>query len=265
MFPFSDDVPSQRLPIVTVAIIALNALAFLYVNSLPAESQQLFVVEHGFIPIRLTELPKGRAIALDLDELSGESHLNSLLAVHKQIRLPAAPRQILLTLLTSLFLHGGWMHLIGNMWFFWVFGDNVEDRLGHALFGIFYLAGGVFASLCHWYSDPASGVPVIGASGAVAAILGAYAITWPWARIRCLVVLVVIITMIELPALVVLGFWFLTQILEASRQTQLGVDGGVAFWAHVGGFLAGMLAMPLVRGPAPPKREYISPPPEMRW
>ncbi|HUY89789.1 MAG TPA: rhomboid family intramembrane serine protease [Pirellulales bacterium] len=264
MFPFSDDVPSQRMPVVTVAIIVLNALAFLYINRLPDESQRLFVVEHGFIPARLSELPQGRAIELDLDALSGESHLHSPFAIHKRVRLPAAPRQILLTLVTSLFLHGGWMHLIGNMWFFWIFGDNVEDRLGHGPFLVFYLAGGVFASLCHWLSGPASGVPVIGASGAVAAILGAYAITWPLARIRCLVLLVVIVTMIELPALVVLGFWFLTQLLEASRQTQLGVDGGVAFWAHVGGFVAGMIAMPLLRGPAPPRREYVTPPPEMR-
>jgi membrane associated rhomboid family serine protease len=265
MFPFSDDIPSQRLPVVTVTIIVLNVLAFLYVSSLPAESQQIFVIEHGFIPIRLTELPKGKAIALDLDELAGEEHLRPPFAAQKELRLPADRRQIAITLLTSLFLHGGWMHLIGNMWFFWIFGDNVEDRLGHGVFLGFYLAGGVFASLCHWFSDPASGVPVIGASGAVAAILGAYAITWPLARIRCIVILVVLVTMIELPALVVLGFWFLTQILEASRQTQLGVDGGVAFWAHVGGFLAGMIAMPLLRGPAPPKREYVTPPPEMRW
>ena len=265
MFPFSDDVPSERLPVVTIAIIVLNALAFLYVSGLSDESQQLFVVEHGFIPARLTELPKGRAIAIDLDELAGQSHLSSPFAVHKRLRLPAAPREILLTLLTSLFLHGGWMHLIGNMWFFWIFGDNVEDRLGHGLFLAFYLAGGVFASLCHWYSDPASGVPVIGASGAVAAILGAYAVTWPLARIRCIVVLIVFVTLIELPALIVLGFWFLTQILEASRQMQLGVSGGVAFWAHVGGFLAGTIAMPLLRGPAPPRREYVSPPPEMRF
>lgn len=264
MFPFSDDVPSQRPPLVTIAIIVLNAMAFLYVNGLPDEKQQLFVVEHGFIPARLSELPNGRAIEFDLDALSGEPHLATPSAFHKHVRLPAAPRQILLSLLSSLFLHGGWMHLIGNMWFFWIFGDNVEDRLGHLPFLVFYLAGGVFASLCHWLSGPASGVPVIGASGAVAAILGAYAITWPLARIRTIVVLVVFVTMIELPALVVLGFWFLTQILEASRQTGLGVDGGVAFWAHVGGFVAGMIAMPLLRGPAPPRREYLTPPPEMR-
>jgi membrane associated rhomboid family serine protease len=146
------------------------------------------------------------------------------------------------------------------MWFLWIFGNNVEDRLGHSLYAAFYLGGGVLANLCHWWSDPQSEVPVIGASGAVATVLGAYAVTWPWAHIRCLVVLVIFITVVQLPALAVLGFWFLTQVLEASRQVKIGLQGGVAFWAHIGGFLAGMVLMPLVAGRPPPPRpvEYQS-------
>ncbi|HQU45255.1 MAG: hypothetical protein B7Z73_18900, partial [Planctomycetia bacterium 21-64-5] len=110
---------------------------------------------------------------------------------------------------------------------------------------------GVLANLCHWWSDPQSQIPVIGASGAVATVLGAYAVTWPWAHIRCIVVLVIFITVVELPALVVLGFWFLTQVLEASEHVKLGIQGGVAFWAHIGGFLAGMALMPFLGGPPP--------------
>ena len=138
--------------------------------------------------------------------------------------------QIYLTLLTAMFLHGGWFHLIGNMWFLWIFGDNVEDRLGHFGFAVLYLVGGILASLCHWFMQPDSTLPVIGASGAVAAVLGAYTITWPFARVHSLVFLVIFFTVVELPALVVLGFWFIEQLVAALAIKNRLATEGVAWW-----------------------------------
>ncbi len=265
IFPFSDDIPSQRLPVVTIAIIAINTLALLFVEQLSSLDRQRFVLEHGFIPARVAQLENKQPIEVDIDQLALHPHLEEPAPIREHHLLQPSLLAVCLSLVTSLFLHGGWMHLIGNMWFFWIFGDNVEDRLGHVLFAAFYLVGGIIASLCHWFSGPGSAVPVIGASGAVAAILGAYIVTWPFARIRCIVVLIVIVTSIELPALLVLGFWFLSQLLEATQQVRVGLDGGVAFWAHVGGFLAGMAAMPVLRGPEPRQTVVISPPAEVRW
>jgi membrane associated rhomboid family serine protease len=252
-FPFGDDVPARRRPLVTGTIIAINVAALLAVGFMPSANRQWFVIEHGFLPARLGQLFTGRPLAIDVEVLGRLPHLAQPVVVRKQLELPADRRQIAASLLTSLFLHGGWLHLLGNMWFLWIFGDNVEDRLGHVGFALFYLTGGVLANLCHWLSDPHSGVPVIGASGAVATVLGAYAITWPLAHVRCLVVLIIFITVIDLPALAVLGFWFVTQVLEASHQFRLGIQGGVAFWAHIGGFLAGIAAMPGLAGPPPPR------------
>jgi membrane associated rhomboid family serine protease len=140
-----------------------------------------------------------------------------------------------------MFLHGSLLHLLGNLWFLYLFGNNVEDRLGPGRFLFLYLLGGVSASLSHWLADPGSQVPVIGASGAVAAILGAYTVTWPWARVYTLVFLFIFVTVIEVPALLVNGIWFLGQIF-AGEQAR-GGSGGVAWWAHVGGFLTGAALM----------------------
>jgi hypothetical protein len=144
-----------------------------------------------------------------------------------------------------MFLHGNWLHFGGNMWFLWIFGNNIEDRLGHFGFPLFYTVGGFFALACQWINDPGSTIPAIGASGAVAAVLGAYAITFPTAQVRTLVVLVVIITVVDLPALIVLGAWFIVQLLSATGALDLGMAGGVAWWAHIGGFVAGLVLMPL--------------------
>jgi membrane associated rhomboid family serine protease len=136
------------------------------------------------------------------------------------------------------------MHLLSNMWFLWLFGNNVEDRLGAFFYLFLYLLGGLIASAMHWAIDPTSTIPVIGASGAIAAVLGAYAVTWPWARVSCLVVLVVFVTIIDVPALLVLGVWFVAQVLSGQEALRHAGGGGVAWWAHVGGFLAGMALMP---------------------
>jgi membrane associated rhomboid family serine protease len=146
-----------------------------------------------------------------------------------------------------MFLHGGWLHLLGNMWFLWIFGNNVEDRLGSLLFIVLYLVGGLMASAAYWMTDPGSRVPVIGASGAVAAVLGAYAITWPWARVRTLVILIIFITLVDVPAVFFLGIWFVLQVFSGMGSFHHEAGAGVAWWAHIGGFLAGMVLMPLFR------------------
>ncbi|MEM7311737.1 MAG: rhomboid family intramembrane serine protease, partial [Planctomycetota bacterium] len=135
-----------------------------------------------------------------------------------------------------------------NMWFFWIFGNNIEDRLGHIPFLIFYLVGGLLASACHWLmaTGPAAFVPVIGASGAVAVTLGAYAVTYPFARVRTFIFIVVFFTIVELPALAVLGAWFLMQMVSAAEVSNVQMGGGVAWWAHIGGFAAGAILMPLL-------------------
>jgi membrane associated rhomboid family serine protease len=143
-----------------------------------------------------------------------------------------------------MFLHASWLHIVGNMWLLWVFGNNVEDRLGHVTFLVFYLLTGFVASLCHWVNDPNSAIPVIGASGAVSGVLGAYAVTFPSARVRSLIFLVFIFLTVDLPAMVVLGFWFLGQVLEATASVDVGFNGGVAWWAHIGGFVVGLTVMP---------------------
>jgi membrane associated rhomboid family serine protease len=248
MFPLHDDNPTTRPPIVTVGIIVLNAIVFLSFVSLPRERLQELYYRRGFVPARIGQLKHAKPLVVPIEEQAIDPFNRRPVRINRPLRLePDAPR-ILLSLLTCMFMHGGWFHLIGNMWFLWVFGNNVEDRLGSIPFVFFYLVGGLAASACHWLMGPGgpnSIDPVIGASGAVAAVLGAYAITWPWARVHTLVVLIVFITIIDLPALFVLGFWFLGQLLEAQNAMNFGVDGGVAWWAHVGGFIAG-LAMMLV-------------------
>jgi membrane associated rhomboid family serine protease len=164
-------------------------------------------------------------------------------------------RDVVIPTGTSMFLHGGWLHLLGNVWFLFIFGDNVEGRLGHGTFLLFYLACGVAASAAQYALSPRSDLPMIGASGAVAGVLGAYAVCWPRARILTLVPVFVLVTFIELPALFVLGFWFVVQLLAGALA--IGVPfahGGVAYWAHVGGFVAGALLVRLL-----PRRRPVRP------
>lgn len=256
IFPFRDNVPSQRTPWVCYALIGLNAAVFLATRGVPAERQQLVALRFGFIPARMQQLVNPRPIVVPIERMAQHPHLPLPVRVQQPVVLPPDRADIVSTLFTCMFLHGGWLHILGNLWFLWVFGDNLEARLGHVPFLVLYLTGGLIASLVHWLSTPNSPIPVIGASGAVAAVLGAYAISWPLARIHSIVFLVFFVTAIELPALVVLGFWFLTQLLEAHHALRQGINGGVAWWAHVGGFVAGMLLMQvftaLIQPPNPP-------------
>ncbi len=244
-FPFRDENPAERTPVVTYALIAINVLCFLWLSRLPESVQERVTIQHGFIPARIGQLLTDKPIEINAPALAQYPHLPFQVVVNRTYRLPPTPGPILLSLLTTMFLHGGWLHLLGNMWFLFIFGNNVEDRLGHVPFLLFYLVGGLLASGFHWLINPGSLVPVVGASGAISAVLGAYAITWPFARIQTLVFLFIFVTVLELPALVVLGGWFLIQILEASQAVQVGMNGGVAWWAHIGGFAAGAVLMSL--------------------
>lgn len=252
ILPFHADTPTARVAWVNYALIAANGLVFLWLLQLTPQGQQSVTLHRGFIPARIGQLTDPRVIPVVQEEPARlpdgrflvDQQKRQIVVRRKIADLPPDRGEIVLSLLTCMFLHGGWTHLLANMWFLWIFGNNVEDRLGHVPFLLFYLAGGLFGSACHWLIDPSSITPVIGASGAVAAVLGGYAITWPWARVHTLVYLVVFLTVIDVPALGVLGVWFLMQLIEAHGQLGLNVAGGVAWWAHVGGFIAGMILMP---------------------
>ena len=212
MIPISDEGSRvHRFPIVTISIIALNAFVFLYEMSLGDRSLQLLVLSYGVIPLEITS---GRDLA------------------------PTIPWPIWATLFTSMFMHGGWMHIIGNMLYLWVFGDNIEDTLGHGRYLAFYLVCGLAAAGTQILVDASSQVPSIGASGAVAGVLGAYLLLYPNHRINTLIFLGYFVRMVQLPALLVLGFWIVLQLFTGLAS--FGVETGVAYWAHVGGFAAGM-------------------------
>jgi membrane associated rhomboid family serine protease len=261
MFPYHDNNPTTRWPVVTLGLIGINVAIFLWMTALPPGQQARLVIERGFVPARLEQITNPNRV-VEVPLIGAEQQpFPGRPPVVPVVRLQPAPREIVASLVSCMFLHGGWMHLLGNMWFLYLFGNNVEDRLGHGLYLLFYLGGGLLATLAHWAYDPASNVPVIGASGAVSAVLGAYAVTYPHARVHTLVFLFFFITVIDLPAYVVLGFWFLGQLLEAYGQLGLDVSGGVAFWAHIGGFVAGAIVMPMLRAVVPPPQ----PPQDDRW
>jgi len=247
LLPFHDDNPTRRIAVATLILIGVNTLIFLATLSLSFEQDLELTYRRGFVPARLGQLTDPRPLLVNVTLGAERDALGRPVLVQGRMELPADRGGIVLSLFTCMFLHGGWMHLIGNMWFLWIFGNNVEDRLGIPLYLVLYLTGGLVASGCHWMLDPQSTTPVIGASGAIACVLGAYAVTWPHARVRTLVFLLIFFTVVDLPALLVLGVWFLTQLLEATKQMDLNMGGGVAWWAHVGGFVAGLALMPIFR------------------
>jgi len=202
MIPLRDVIPSRTTPYVTIAIIALNALAWFFEISMPREDLSVFLQVWGIVPAAF---------------------------------IPS-------TLITAMFLHGSWSHVIGNMWYLWIFGDNVEDRLGHGRFIVFYLLCGIAAGLGQVAMEPNSTLPTIGASGAIAGVMGAYFVLYPHSRVLTLIPWI-FIQIVELPAIMLLGFWFLMQLFSAgtlavTANTHGG--GGVAFAAHVAGFVAGV-------------------------
>jgi membrane associated rhomboid family serine protease len=215
MIPFRDNIPSRRYPIVTMAIIFVNALVFVYELSLPSGDLDSFFFINGVVPAKLRHL--GEAPAAVLGNVSR-------------------------SVFWSMFLHGGWLHLIGNMWYLWIFGDNVEDRMGHLRFLVFYLLCGTLASGAHILFNLDSEIPSIGASGAVAGVLGAYLVSYPFARVLTVIPLFFLWPILELPALLVLGSWFILQLLEGMAAASLAstTTAAVAWWAHIGGFMAGI-------------------------
>ena len=213
MIPLKDDIPSFRLPFVTIALVAINCLVYLYLKSLGGEGYESTLLHLGTIPYEITH-------GVELN--------------------PENTFPIPLTLFTAMFLHGGFLHLVGNMLYLWIFGDNIEDRLGHVKFFFFYILSGLAASLIFVLTSPQSQIPMVGASGAIAGVLGAYMITFPKARILTLVFFGFFIRVTPIPALFLLGFWFLFQLLYALPSIGSS-SSGVAFFAHVGGFLAGIV------------------------
>ena len=222
MIPLRDTQPSYTFPFVTVAIIVLNVLAFLYEFLMDPYELNFFIAHYGVIPTRFQWMD----------------------------------------VLTSIFLHGGWMHLIGNMWFLWIYGDNVEDILGHAPYLLFYLLCGLAATMVHVLFNGDSRVPTIGASGAIAGVMGAYVVKFPHSKITTLVPVFVFITTMEIPAYVILLYWFVIQFFSgvgSVGHSHLS-QGGVAWFAHIGGFLAGIALILVMR-----TQERFSHRPDMRW
>jgi membrane associated rhomboid family serine protease len=250
IFPFHDNNPTRRWPILTVLLILTNVLIYVWVYNQPEDEQIKVFAHYGFVPKRIQQLRDPNVKVEVAAEPQADVPPGAVNApARKVISLAADQSEILLSLLTCMFLHGSWLHLIGNVWFLWVFGNNIEDRLGHIIFMLFYLMVGLLATACHWAVDQGSEIPVIGASGAIAGVLGAYAVTFPTARVKCLLFLVFFITILDLPALLVLMAWFAMQFLMAAQE--LGAAAGVAVWAHIGGFLAGVFIMPLLAAGAP--------------
>jgi len=221
VIPLKDDVPSQSVPLVTLAVIGLNVAAFFYQLTLQMgpdpdtqRAAEDFVLEFGVVPCRLTG----------------------------QCRVPGDFLHPVLTVFTSMFLHGGLLHLGGNMLYLWIFGNNVEDTLGHGRFVVFYLTSGLAAALAQIMINPASTIPMVGASGAVSGVLGAYFLLFPYSTVLTLVTFGFFWRFIHLPAVIVLGLWIVLQFLSGylSLGVASGAEGGVAFFAHIGGFIVGM-------------------------
>lgn len=225
MIPLRDSVRPRKKPFVNWIIIAINLYIFTREAMLPQEMLNQVFYSLGLIPSDIVRiLFSGNVLQLEL-----------------------------ITFITAIFLHGGWFHLLGNMLFLWVFGDNVEDRLGHIRYLLFYLAVGIVASVAHILADPASDIPVVGASGAVAGILGAYLVTFPKARVLTLVPIVFFFTITEIPAVIFLILWFVLQVFSGVASLGAGV-GNVAWWAHIGGFIVGAL---LIKLSAPKNNDWF--------
>jgi membrane associated rhomboid family serine protease len=220
MIPLRDTQPSYSTPFVTISLIVVNALIFLYQVSLDDYSRNHLINVFGMVPSRV-----------------GLSDPNTLM-----------------TVFTSMFLHGGWLHIIGNMWFLWIYGDNIEDILGHTGYLLFYIACGVGAALAHLVFNMDSRVPTVGASGAIAGVMGAYMVKFPHSRILTLVPIFVFFTAIEIPAILILGYWFLIQFFSGVGSIGYShlQQGGVAWLAHVGGFVAGLVLILVM----PTKQRY---------
>src|SRR5215217_7692592 len=231
MFPYRDDNPTLATPVATFLLIGANVAMWILVQGMGAEPVlSRSVCELGLIPGEFLGLvPKGATVPMGPQTacMLGDEHT-------------------WFTPLTSMFLHGGWFHLIGNMWFLWVFGNNVEDSMGHFRYLFFYLLCGIAAAASQTLVNPASAIPMVGASGAISGVMGAYVVLYPRVRVHMLVILGIFITRIVVPAYLMLGYWFLLQLVGGGLASG---EGGVAFWAHAGGFVAGAALISVFRDP----------------
>jgi membrane associated rhomboid family serine protease len=217
MIPLRDTIRSYNFPLVNWLLIASNILVFLFEVSLPPSAYNQLIMTLGMTPARLHLLTPWLLLANPLP---------------------------LITLITHMFIHGGWFHIISNLWVLYIFGDNVEDRMGSGRYLLFYLISGIFAGMVQAVVQPGSEVPAIGASGAIAGVLGAYFLMYPRARVNTLIIIVILPWLVELPAVVFLGFWFISQLFSGVSALNLSgaaSAGGVAWWAHIGGFIFGMV------------------------
>ncbi|HYG98432.1 MAG TPA: rhomboid family intramembrane serine protease [Terriglobales bacterium] len=243
MIPIRDDAPRFSTPYITYVLLALNIVVFLFELTFAGPQRNALMFEFGFLPVKITALFSG----VDTVLLQGG------------VMVPVTAQTALVPVFTSIFMHASWLHLIFNMWALWIFGDNIEDYLGHFWYLVFYLMSGLAAAALHTILNPVSAIPSVGASGAIAGIMGAYIVLYPTAQVTTLLPIFVFFTFIHLPAWLVLGYWFIVQFLSGtatsiaySNQTS---GGGVAFWAHVGGFVAGIALIKLF--PRRPRRYHF--------
>ncbi|MEM9624523.1 MAG: rhomboid family intramembrane serine protease [Pseudomonadota bacterium] len=224
MFPIRDENPTLRMPIATYVIIGMNIVVWAVVQGFgtdPALAKSF--CQYALVP----------------GDLLNSVSAGTLFPVSETLACRITADQPVASLFSSMFMHGSWMHIAGNMLFLWVFGDNVEDIMGPLRFALFYVLCGLAAAFAQIITDPASTIPMVGASGAIGGVMGAYAISFPRARVHLLIILVVYVTTISVPAVLMLGYWFLLQLV-AGVSSFGGSGGGVAFWAHIGGFAAGL-------------------------
>lgn len=214
MIPIRDEIKTRRVPYINYILIAINVVIFIY-EFISGPRLEAIISEFALVPAQISA-------GLDVGDMR--------------------------SILTSMFLHASWMHLLGNMLYLWIFGDNVEDRLGHLRYLLFYLAGGFVAAFAHWAINPASSIPTVGASGAIAAVLGAYLVMYPRARVYTFIPIGFFVRLRLLPASVVLLLWFILQLFSGVLTIGAGDMGGTAFWAHIGGFVFGVLVGLLVKG-----------------
>jgi membrane associated rhomboid family serine protease len=235
MIPIRDDAPRYSRPYVTYLLIAINVVVFLFELTLPLEARNEFMAAYGFVPEHVTRLVAGSPLV--------------------------TANVALWPVISSMFLHASWLHLIANMWVLWIFGDNIEDYLGRVFYLVLYFASGLAAALLHYLINANSAVPNVGASGAIAGIMGAYLVLYPSARVLTLIPLFVFFPLVNLPAWLVLGYWFVVQFLSGAATAiaySSQTSGGIAFWSHIGGFLAGVSLIKLF--PTRPRRYRV-----VRW
>ncbi|MBM4005351.1 MAG: rhomboid family intramembrane serine protease [Planctomycetes bacterium] len=239
MIPLRDNIPSHHPPLTNYVVLFVTSCVFLLQLAAAGRPGEGLEEKYGMIPIRVLH-PHETVKMQEVVRIRGQEFVR----IHE---LPATTIPPWITLVSCMFLHGGWLHFLGNMWFLYIFGDNVEDRLGHVGYALFYLVSGVAAGLVHLVTNASSPVPTIGASGAIAGVMGAYFVLYPRATVLSLVPLLGFAQIVVLPAPLFLGFWFLMQFFQGTMAITSMRTGGVAWWAHIGGFVVGVLAALILR------------------